>query len=340
VTARFVTKRHTRTLHVQKDGDGRVTGAASAIDCGSKCTAHVERDSPIRLVAKAGPNAKFDGWSGRCTGTGPCEFTAHDDVTVTALFEPVANPASEPTLTVTRTGAGSVTSTPAGIACGRHCVKSLPTGTPVVLIASPNEGSRFTGWSGACTGVRSCSVTMSNNRAVTAHFDKAPPTDPTLTVDPHGDGSGTVKSKPVGIACGDECAKSFPTGTPVVLIASPNEGSQFAGWGAPCESSARLCKIVLRESVTVTAHFTATAPPEPKLTTSSTGKGTISPSCPAPGCSQSRTEDVTVTASPADGWFLKSWGGDCASKPADATTCTVTMSADREVSAVFAPNVS
>jgi hypothetical protein len=334
VTARFVTKRHTRTLHVQKDGEGRVTGAASAIDCGNMCTAHVERESPIRLVAKAGADATFVGWGGRCRGTGPCEFIAHGDVTVTALFEPVANPTSERTLTVTRTGTGSVTSTPAGIACGRQCAKSFAKGREVVLKGAPATGSRFTGWSGACTGVGSCSVTMSTNRAVIAHFDKAPPTDPTLTVDPDGDGSGTVESEPVGIACGDQCAKSFPRDTTVVLTAKPDEGSRFAGWGAPC-GRARQCTISLQESVTVTVHFTANAPPEPKLTTSSTGEGTISPPCPAPGCSRDENEDVTVTAAPAEGWYRKSWGGDCASTPAEANTCTVRMSADREVSVVF-----
>jgi List-Bact-rpt repeat protein len=253
VTARFVTKSHTRTLHVHREGDGRVTGASSAIDCGTLCTAHVERESPIRLVAKAGANAKFVGWRGPCTGKGPCEFTVHGDVNVTARFEAIKKPASQRTLTVSHEGAGSVTSTPAGIACGRQCAATFAKGRAVALKAAPADGSRFTRWSGACTGSASCSVAMDDNRAVTA-------------------------------------------------------------------------------------HFTANVRPKPKLTTSSTDGGTISPSCPA-GCSRDPGEEVTVTATPADGSYLKSWGGDCASNPADANTCTVKMSGDREVSAVFDADV-
>ncbi len=42
----------------------------------------------------------------------------------------------------------------------------------VTLMAAPDLGSTFTGWSGDCTGTEACTVTMDSNRAVTATFDK------------------------------------------------------------------------------------------------------------------------------------------------------------------------
>ncbi len=79
-------------------------------------------------------------------------------------------------LTVSRTGAGSgtITSTPAGIACGSTCTADIAPGTSVSLAAKADSGSVFTGWSGACSGPTTpCAVTMSAARAVTATFFKS-----------------------------------------------------------------------------------------------------------------------------------------------------------------------
>lgn len=43
----------------------------------------------------------------------------------------------------------------------------------VTLNAMPAPGSYFTGWSGACTGKKTCKVTMNSSRTVTATFEKA-----------------------------------------------------------------------------------------------------------------------------------------------------------------------
>jgi hypothetical protein len=74
-------------------------------------------------------------------------------------------------LTVTTAGAGSVTSTPAGVACGSS--SSCTVGffnTPITLTATPIAGSDFIGWSGACTGTGSCVVTTQASQQVTATF--------------------------------------------------------------------------------------------------------------------------------------------------------------------------
>jgi hypothetical protein len=77
-----------------------------------------------------------------------------------------------PTLTVYRggTATGTVTSTPAGIACGQTCSGPFTAGTTVSLTATPDTYSSFTGWSGACSGTGACTVALNGNAAVTAVF--------------------------------------------------------------------------------------------------------------------------------------------------------------------------
>ena len=75
------------------------------------------------------------------------------------------------TLKVAKTGSGSgsVTSSPTGINCGSTC--SAPfAAVPVTLKATASAGSRFTGWSGACSGSGTCTLTMGADRAATARF--------------------------------------------------------------------------------------------------------------------------------------------------------------------------
>lgn len=76
-------------------------------------------------------------------------------------------------LNVTRAGAGAgtVTSSPAGIQCGTACTASFASGTTVTLTAAAAAGSVFSGWSGTCTGAGTCSTTLTAVRSVTATFD-------------------------------------------------------------------------------------------------------------------------------------------------------------------------
>lgn len=76
------------------------------------------------------------------------------------------------TLSVTKdgTGGGTVTSAPGGIACGTDCSEAYATGTSVTLAPSPDAGSSFGGWSGACTGTGPCTVALDASRSVTATF--------------------------------------------------------------------------------------------------------------------------------------------------------------------------
>jgi len=85
-------------------------------------------------------------------------------------FAIVYDEAENHTLTVTRTGNGTVTSSPAGIDCGSDCTQDYNEGTVITLTASPDSSWTFTGWGGACTGTEDCLVTMDSDKSVSATF--------------------------------------------------------------------------------------------------------------------------------------------------------------------------
>ena len=91
------------------------------------------------------------------------------------------------TLSVTVSGPGTVTSTPAGITCSAGtCSASFPTGSDVTLTAS---GGTLTGWGGACAGTAVCSVTMTGAKAATATFSTG---SPDITLSPSAVAFGSV----------------------------------------------------------------------------------------------------------------------------------------------------
>jgi hypothetical protein len=136
-------------------------------------------------------------------------------------------------LSVAKTGSGNgtVTSNPAGINCGSDCSHSYTAGTVVTLAATPAAGSSFSGWSGACSGTSSCSVTMSESRSVTAAFDLVPdntPPNTSITGDPIGE---TTDSTPTFTFGSSEPGSSFSCQVdsgPTVACVSPYTTGELA----------------------------------------------------------------------------------------------------------------
>ncbi len=85
-------------------------------------------------------------------------------------------------LTVTESGSGAITSTPAGINCGSECLAAFAPGTEVTLSAATANGYEFKGWGGACSGSGACKVALSAAKSVSATFEAipAPPSPPNL----------------------------------------------------------------------------------------------------------------------------------------------------------------
>ncbi|MBU0991017.1 MAG: hypothetical protein KJ737_00870 [Proteobacteria bacterium] len=73
----------------------------------------------------------------------------------------------------TGSGAGIVISNPDGLDCGDDCSESFVAETVVTLSAAPDSGSTFKGWSGGgCSGTGDCQISMDQEYAVIADFEK------------------------------------------------------------------------------------------------------------------------------------------------------------------------
>lgn len=233
-------------------------------------------------------------------------------------------------------GAGKVTSSPAGIDCGSNCgadVAEFEEGTVVTLTQSASAGSKFIGWSGDCTGTGTCEVTMSAAKSVTATFDDIP--DQTLTVTKAGTGSGTVTSSPAGINCGSTCAFGFEEGSEVTLTAAPAAHSTVSGWtGCASNPTPSTCKVTMSAAKAVTATF---ALDSHTLAIVKAGTGSGSVTCNGVPCAASYPYGTTLTlaASAASGSSFAGWsGGGCSG----SGLCTLKVEANTAVTATFNTN--
>jgi hypothetical protein len=206
-------------LSVSKTGSGTLTSSPAGINCGATCSANFSSGTPVTLTPTPASGWSFTSWGGACSGSGSCIVTMNSAQSVSATFTQLSF-----ALTVSKTGSGTLTSSPAGINCGATCSANYLSGTPVTLTATPAAGWRFASWSGACTGAGGCIVTMNSAQSVSATFTQ------TFAISVGKGGSGTVTSSPAGINCGATCSASFDTGTPMTLTASAGSGWTFVNW--------------------------------------------------------------------------------------------------------------
>lgn len=228
------------------------------------------------------------------------------------------------TLDVSLSGAGTVTSSPAGIDCGADCSQDYMFGTVVTLTANPDAGSAFTGWSGdgdCSDGV----VTIDTNKTCMATFNLQ---TYGLNVNTTGTGAGTITSSPLGIDCGTDCSHNYSYGTVVTLTATPDAGSFFNGWSGDPDCSDGI--VTIDDVKTCTAEFEIV---QYHLTTSvsPSAGGSINPDCSG-GCWYDSGTLVVLTASENSGYFLDNWT-NC-DLPSN-NICTETMDANDTVTVNF-----
>jgi len=316
---------------IDGSGSGAVSSSPTGINCPPTCSSRFPAGTVVTLTATPSANSVLLWWSdARCTGTGSCVVTMTAETAVTAAF------ALTYVLTVSRAGAGegTVTSSPAGIACGGTCSASFPIGTAVTLTATPNANSAFTGWTGGgCNGTGGCTVNISGATTVTPTFTPIF----ALTVARAGTGTGTVTSSPAGIDCGASCTGSFLSGTAVTLTATPGPNSVFTGWtSGPCTGTGP-CTVNVSTATAVTATFTPTV--LLAISRAGQGAGTVSSSPTGINCgaicsaSYASGTAVTLTATPGPNSAFTGWsGGACTG----VGSCTVTLTAATAVTATFA----
>jgi subtilisin family serine protease len=320
---------YTLTVTKAGTGSGSVVSAPNGLACGIDCTEPYAEGTTVTLNPTPAAGSVFAGWSGDCSGSGVCTLTMTSARNVGATFTAVPY-----ALTVSKTGSGTVTSSPAGINCGSTCTAPFNGGAAVTLSATPAVGMKFTGWSGACTGAAStCAVSITAARSVSAAF--APQTY-NVTVTKSGTGSGTVTSSPSGISCGSTCSKSLSHGSTMTLTAVAAAGSVFSGWSGAC-SGTGACTLAVTAPQSVGAVFTRVSQ---ALTIKRSGSGSVTSSLAGIDCGAvcsaavAANSTITLTATPAAGHTFRGWSGACTGS---APTCHLAMTAAATTTATFAP---
>jgi YVTN family beta-propeller protein len=162
VTVTFTLKQY--TLGVSMAGTG--TGQVGLNPPGGT----YNHGTSVSLTATPNSGSQFSGWSNTCGTTNPCVVVMSGPQSVTATFTAVAPPPPTEfllTLATAGSGSGSIAANPAS-ATGKY-----KAGSAVGVTATAKSGSKFTGWSGDCSGTGACNVTMNAAKKVTANFTVA-----------------------------------------------------------------------------------------------------------------------------------------------------------------------
>ena len=335
VTAKFERIFHRLSVEVDNPTFGHVRSFPVGIACGDQCQFDYVKNTVVKLDAEAMTQSNekfiFVGWEGDCSGTGDCTLTMTSSKSVRAKF------VKNFRIAVTKSGArsGTVLSTPPGISCGSICDSDFPIGERVQLTALPDVGARFVQWSGDCTGSGACEVVVDKDIQINAEFDTQ---YVGLNVIKQGVGSGQITSSPAGIDCGTDCSERYPLNTGVILTATPDTDSEFAGWVSPeCNHSLSTCRLTLTATTTVYANFDRFYPVS--VTLGGPGRGTVTSDLPGIDCGNDCDEPllsgttITLTATPEPGHEFVGWSGDCSG----IGSCQMTIDGAKNVSASFEP---
>jgi hypothetical protein len=230
---------------------GGVPAGTVTFPCSPVCYDNSSFPTDYRLYnfsTTAPSGYSFNHYSGECSGTSACSFTTDHNVNLGLIFET--------TLTVQKSGPGTVTASTGSINCGATCSSRIDVGTSLTLTATPDDGYAFDHWTSCpSASANTCAITLHGPLTVVATFVAVPER---LTVQTTGNGTVTSTASTLNtqsINCGTACAVDFLKNQNVTLTAHPGSGSYFAGWGGACSGSALTCTVKMSQVQQVTATF-------------------------------------------------------------------------------------
>ncbi len=279
-----------------------------------------KRGEQVTIEARPNAGYRFVQWEidGKFNSYFDAEMTITMDKnkTVVAHFDNILY-----RLTLTLSPELTGTTTPES---GTHTYESWTT---VGLVATPEPGYKFTGWTGDVSDPQSASTTvlMSGDKEIRANF--APTDQYTLNVNVSPSQGGTT-TPAVG-------THQYNYNQTVTVSAVPEPGYVFKEWlGDVAEPANATTTIQINEDKNITAVFEQEAPDTFELTMRA-NPGAGGSTSPAAGgtYAYSAGQQVTIAATPASGYYFVSWSGDV-SDPSSSTT-TVTMDENKTVTANF-----
>jgi Big-like domain-containing protein/List-Bact-rpt repeat protein len=336
---RFLAQRSI-TVAAAGAGSGSVSSSPEGIACAAvagttsgTCLASYVDGSSVTLTAAPLAGSSFVGWSGACTTVAlVCTVTASSPLTATANFAPLH------TLAVTGSGAGAgtVSSSPGGIACSLGagvasgaCSAPFADATAVTLTALASAGSSFGGWGGSCSGSGSCVISMTSDRALSATFIGASSVANTsVTIAPGtliaGGGAATVtitvrdaSNAPVAGAAVTLAVASGPAMTITQPVGLTAANGTVTGSVASTVAGARTIAATIGGAVTVAQQPTITV-------TAGAPSGTASTLALSPASIAAGSNGSTVTATVRDGFGNAVSGATVALAVSSGTAMTVT----------------
>ena len=303
-----VTPPDTYTLTVNVEGEGTTDPAAGTHD--------YDVGTPVTITASAASGWEFVRWEGDATGTSPTTTVTMDsDKTVTAVFEEDTVP--EYTLTINVNGQG--TTNPAE---GTH---TYDEGDSVTITASAATGWEFVRWEGDATGTSpSTTVTMDDDKTVTAVFEEDTVPEYTLTIIVDGDGTTDP-------AAGTH---DYDEGTTVTITATPASGWEFVRWEGDATGTSDSTTVTMDSDKTVTAIF-ETDVDTFTLTIGRTSGGSVT--SPGEGTfTRIEGTSVDLVAVADDGYEFHRWTGDTGTiGDTGSATTTIIMNGDYSITAEF-----
>ncbi len=217
-----------KRLFARTAGDGSVETESGGVS--------FVKNSIVIIHAKRGANWQFSHWEGDLSGSGEIDsLIMESSKEVTAVFEPKIG-SDETDLTVRISGNGNVRFDPPGGIYER--------GTVVTLVATPDSGWLFSGWSGDLNSAAMIdSILMESDKSILAVF--APQKNYQLTAWIMG--SGQVLFDPPG--------GSYAPGTVVTLTAVPDDGWEFSHWQGALTGSNNPDSVVIAGDMIFIAQF-------------------------------------------------------------------------------------
>ncbi|MBF0554570.1 MAG: hypothetical protein HQK96_08465 [Nitrospirae bacterium] len=228
------------------------------------------------------------------------------------------------------------------VVAGKTINSTVSGGTSPYAVTSSNTKVATASISGSTvtiTGVAqgSATVTVTDKNNLSASIAVTVTQSFALSVTKSGTGTGTITASPGTLNwSGNTGTATYNANDNVTLTATQGSGSTLGGVWTGCDSNSGtnnnqcIVKMSSAKSVSTTfkvQQYTLT------VNTAGTGNGTVSPgsSC------YNANDNVTITASASKGSTFAGWSGACSGT---LTTCSVTMSTAKSVTATFTSQAS
>ncbi|MCA0375758.1 MAG: Ig-like domain-containing protein [Gemmatimonadetes bacterium] len=251
------------------NGTGAITSSPAGLNCAvvngaasGTCAVDFPVGTSVTLTATAAAGHVLNAWGAACAQAAGATCTVNVSAGQNTASVGFTAPVSL-SVALSGTGGGQVSGGPIACTLANNtttgtCSANVPRGVPVTLTATPDGTSDFTGWSGACSGTGSCTVTPQQAASVSAAFKRK---QVTLTVTAGGPGGGSLAVS-AGNACvvsegaGDQtCTYLVDVGTTVTLGATPGTYQRFTGWSGACTGTGS-CSVLVDQARSVRGAFT------------------------------------------------------------------------------------